>query len=68
MVVLAIMEFNITALLFTNQNIPLSVFMFLQLDTQPASGVYALGVCQLVPIILVFVLTVLPGRRLRRER
>ena len=36
MVVLAIMEFNITALLFTNQNIPVSVFMFLQLDTQPA--------------------------------
>jgi iron(III) transport system permease protein len=66
MVVLAIMEFNITALLFTNQNIPLSVFMFLQLDTQPASGVYALGVCQLVPIVLVFMLTVLPGRRLRR--
>jgi ABC-type Fe3+ transport system permease subunit len=66
MVVLAIMEFNITALLFTNQNIPLSVFMFLQLDTQAASSVYALGVCQLIPIILVFVLTVLPGRRLRR--
>jgi hypothetical protein len=40
--------------------------MFLQLDTQPASGVYALGVCQLVPIVLVFVLTVLPGRRIRR--
>lgn len=65
-IVLAIMEFNITALLFTNQNIPISVYMFLQLDTQPASSVYAMGVCQLVPIILVFLLTVLPGRRLRR--
>jgi iron(III) transport system permease protein len=66
MVVLAIMEFNITALLFTSQNVPLSVYMFLQLDTQPASSVYALGVCQLVPIVIIFVLTLLPGRRLRR--
>ena len=65
-VVLAIMEFNITALLFTNQNIPISVYMFLQLDTQPASSVYAMGVCQLIPIIFFFVLTVLPGRRLGR--
>jgi ABC-type Fe3+ transport system permease subunit len=65
MVVLAIMEFNITALLFTNRNVPISVFMFLLLDTQPASSVYALGVCQLLPITIVFVLTLLPERRLR---
>jgi iron(III) transport system permease protein len=68
MVVLAIMEFNITALLFTNRNIPISVFMFLLLDTQPASSVYALGVCQLLPITIVFVLTLLPERRLRRYK
>jgi iron(III) transport system permease protein len=65
-VVLAIMEFNITALLFTSNTVPLSVYMFLQLDTQAASSVYALGVCQLIPIVIVFVLTLLPGRRLRR--
>jgi hypothetical protein len=39
--------------------------MFLLLDTQPASSVYALGVCQLLPITIVFVLTLLPERRLR---
>jgi iron(III) transport system permease protein len=66
MMVLSLMEFNIVSLLYTNQNMPLSVFMFVQLDNMPASSVYAVGVFQLLPIALVFALTMWPARSSRR--
>lgn len=68
MMVLAIMEFNIVSLLYANQNMPLSVFMFVQLDNMPASSVYAVGVFQLLPIAIIFALTTLPTQSWRRFR
>ena len=64
--VLSFMEFNIVALLYTSKNVPFSVYMFGLLDSRSASSVFTLGVCQLVLLTILFLITHLIDRRLRR--
>ena len=64
--VLSMLEFNIVALLYEGNTVPLAVFMFGLLDSRPAAGVFALGVCQVVLVMIISFLTLFPGRKVRR--
>jgi len=64
--VLSFMEFNIVALLYTSKNVPFSVYMFGLLDSRSASSVFTLGVCQLILLMILFLITHVIDRRLRR--
>jgi iron(III) transport system permease protein len=63
--VLSILEVNVVLVLYSPQNVPFAVYTFQALHNGAGSTVYALGVIQMIFVVLVFALAALPMLLLR---